>query len=597
MESVGVGDPLESRDGWNLDKRLLLFMADFNRIDLNCPTKRGSEKEPAENCKTNRRFSRFSDLVLLLLSICTFHMWIVLYYQYIYDYHLLKLNRLNQLEKATNDEALNYSRRRADECKAVLETIGAPHMNLSFAVEALYLPLSLTPVITYFATQIYYRYMNPFNIYFVRNIFDREKEARNCKSLVEQQMAVFLNSATNFEQYPHRKSSKTLKLPSNKSLIATRAPQRRLVTFTQQPTRKQSKTASTKRRVSCFQFSAQSQLQELQLNNYIWPINMSRKWMDRTTNLYFVSNISCSLYGLCIMAFFMFALYSQKSNSGNSRFSDWFVTFDLLLMLFASNVSTTFFTNVAVFSCVDQTLLMIELRKNIQKCIAENTRLFYKSVKLSRQLLEKENNLNLEEKTLVWSRIDSSRSEMNRNLLLMLMQYKISVAQLSPLLTTFNSVSFGATIIMFLYPALGRVHSPYLPSGISDDSRLYLMLLSVILIVPGLISLLPICYMLARGTYLFKSLSSLLAHTTSVESQSCGENLYDRHTVSILRREVSYPDKLVGSSATMSGRFVINFSSLIPILFWDGLIIVSMILETRTESNLNSFISDPFRLF
>lgn len=185
------------------------------------------------------------------------------------------------------------------------------------------------------------------------------------------------------------------------------------------------------------------------------------------------------------------------------------------------------------------------------------------------------------------------QEQMNIDLLYIIIHYKIFIAQLRPTKKSIGFVTLCSVGLMTIFPILARLHLPYISNQAAKVLSIIVCLLMAFL---ADFSLIPVCWMNSRCLSLYNSLSRLMAHLVELSNHPETGQLFDRHTIWLLRKELNHPERIASQFATSSMGMSFTYSRMLRIHFWIGLVVISLYIELRSTSGdiyLGDFLSDP----
>lgn len=199
--------------------------------------------------------------------------------------------------------------------------------------------------------------------------------------------------------------------------------------------------------------------------------------------------------------------------------------------------------------------------------------------------------------------IATRRAQMNKTLLYALMQFRLFSAQFNQSNKWLCSCIFHSTVVMFMMPAVARLHLPYVERDIFKA-------MIPIACIAGIFffntASLPACRLRWRASKLYKALTNLVAHTirtgelTDADLQQahdiCGSHsLYDRHLLRLLRKELHS----TGESRFGFEHRGIQYGYLksLEIHFWFGVFFLSFLERPDSSMIIQMFINDPLGVY
>ena len=190
------------------------------------------------------------------------------------------------------------------------------------------------------------------------------------------------------------------------------------------------------------------------------------------------------------------------------------------------------------------------------------------------------------------------RLEANEQLLEVLLNYRIFLRQLSQIRFLFDYIALVQLAIMYAPPLLGRIHSPYVLAKV----RHLIIIWTFYCCCSTLPNIFIVCRFSERCLRFYMSLLRLLAQAVSLTRAGQGQMLhfYDQHTLWILRQGLSQPEFVKERPAPHFMFVSFTFLGLIRLLFWYGLMLLSIAMECGSsigDSFFDGLISDPLGVF
>lgn len=622
-------------------------------------TNKRSKRRQSDPISRRDKSPLWSKLVFTTYCFIVLHIAINLYYQYLHDYYSLRLRKFKSYVQHRHSADINHSHitylketlgflQLGDNilmAKDTLKRIGCPHGQFEFGIEVIYIFFLGVSLLCYQGGHYIFNYWIPFDFYCLRLLVDPVGEQRSMFELVKRQVNSYLVSSRNH-------SSAMIHLM--KQHFAQQQLRQRLI---QAPIRSNSvrrATLALEQAQELYQFNgvlntikrsneesrSSKQLREFFYSGRLFPINFSSDWIKSRARFYYWLNTLCIIYAVfldLVLDFLLFA-FIDPDLKHMSRIDLVFLA-ELIILLTIDNVTTLFYITTQLFACIDQIRMCCMIERLVCNCIKNNTFMFEVAKrKISRNQQTKWQSLypsghlsgdkqtrnlvaerrpsminekicrrkeeNYDGKFIDLPTIDQSvQDKMNASLLLALMQYRIFIAQMKPLKRSFRVISITTVVIFFFLPIVGRLHTPYFDVSLDDNFRLSIVILCIIIVVPIDLCLVPLCVMHSRCLDVYKSLYRLLAHATQIQSDKFGSQVYDFHTISMLRKELDYPERSTTKFATKFAQMAFNFNTLVKLHFYYGLIVLSIIIESTTHRNATEIASptltifnDPFRL-
>lgn len=175
---------------------------------------------------------------------------------------------------------------------------------------------------------------------------------------------------------------------------------------------------------------------------------------------------------------------------------------------------------------------------------------------------------------------------MNAGLLFVVLQFKLFAHQLRPLQPSLGFFTLSSIQLITFATTAGYLHARYM-----KDETLNLTIASIFLfLLFGDSFLLTMCHLHSRSLVLYRSLFSLMARVVAIDGKMA-DGVYNKHTVSLLRKELSHSDFLVGQFASYTLGAPFTYTSLLKYHFWWGLLVVSIHL---LRYNRTGYSNNPF---
>ena len=276
---------------------------------------------------------------------------------------------------------------------------------------------------------------------------------------------------------------------------------------------------------------ARQALDKLRDSGALWPINKSTEWIERRLNLQFYL---CYVIFLYRWAFIFFTLvvplligaYKRleaidKQAVGQAACPRWTPSSKLVGTSLVTAIPILVFP--ASFYRVNSTVTQIDSIQsiNVLTTMAKDCRL------INYRLLEQVPKVTMGK---------DARRKVNENLLLIVIQYKIAVSQFGIIIAKSLQFFMGQMMVATLVPIQIFFHKPYI-DPLGDD--VFISSNRIVYTAPSYVSIYPVCLLYSKCQQLFIGMTRLLAHTVEV-NERLGD-IYDEHTVSILRKELDNP--------------------------------------------------------
>ena len=625
-----------------LNSWLLYFIQDFCYLSFEGNKKRllrptmGSFTWAQRILKLRRltatgRLIYWPNLVLAMYFLCSIEVVCSIYHQYTYDKFIFHARRF-QLASETGQTILlaDYRQsnvtqqglvRRAQEAQKRLRLFGAPHMEATYGCECCYLFLLMVAYICYFNVIIYTHLINPLELYLCRLVLDRHDEMCNFNRLIARQVNKYIQSSCNFTE---ASINRCVQLSGFESIrlegLSFKSELRRLV-------------VDHKLTVS--------RLKHMALEGKLQPMSRTNDWIDWLSAhfvLQILRLISVMIFFASLVGFLVPHLVGFKLQLEPV---DQLVLIELYLLWCIAMTSAMFQVALVVYNCMDQVKTIEGIILAIGRCIDGNFARYHKNFSppgtsfretthAQQQLLTSTERiksiskncdfrLEFSERWTIQKASDDVKvlvknlnelapatneahrrsrivAEMNSDLLSVVLHYKIFMAQLKVIQSSLGFNCLTATVLIFLMPIITRLHVPYL----TGNAKVLGVLFGCMCTIMSDICLVPICQLHVKCLDLHKALWNLLAHTVEVSEQSSETyRIYDRHTLWMLQKELSHPDRLASQFVASAFGVLFNYPNLIRIHFWFSILILSIMTDVRSEQEevIGSFVSDPLGIF
>lgn len=540
--------------------------------------------------------------ILFYLTLCAIvYLIIVTYFQYSYDFNLLRNQRLldqtvatqvevelKSLDKANISTEQNVSTS-LEITQKYAKLLNPSYWHLTIFIECVYLQAVFSILIVFMASYLNYNYLNPFDYYFYRDLIDSEQERASALRLVTKEVSDFKASS---QIYLVASSADKLHGNARMALNAAAVPND---TGSVRCSRRASRKVE-------FWSQASKLVLEMLKSGSLMPMNRSVGWTQMRVTIQFLHQGVMILLSIILIPLLTFSIVSQ---SNNQSYTPVCIALIFLMIMFCSMAIICMPTYI--IACLDQIRYVVKLCSLIRSCICLNRLEFDTFERHKKHLATKHKN---HDEICCKNACNEACQRMNANFLFALMHFKIFVAQFEPMKRSLGLVWLQAFSSLFINPILVRIHLPYLRQAFNDDNKPFffelIQALSLIISCSALlladIGALPICNLYSRCQDLHGTLCSLMAHITSVEHRqqfSC--SLYDHHAISLLEKELAHPNQLLTRLMTKTfGGVSGSYTNLLRLHFWWGLIMISIVFYNRTADNSSFFsalLSDPLGVF
>lgn len=504
-----------------------------------------STQTERERQQERGRWQAWTALSMIVFLFCTTRMTTRIYFQYIYDLHVLRRNRFrgNATMRLQHD-------RRVSEAEASLDAIGAPYRRLTFAIEFFELFIVICALVLYVHTQLFFGYYHQFDFSIIRCLLDFPRELKHCNTIVRREMNRFIGSSRNYAQLSLQLNASPARLHElsvgelarfveeheaqvDKIRLAPGAQSRFGIDNQARPKLELELPAA--RGPVLEHLNSIKMIETMALDGSLVPQNRNAAWIDQLTRyspilivLYMIGSSFAQLMELLGMQYFGRVELSSSP-------MDLLAMAEMSLLTLQVCTIAIFYCTVILTTCVDQVHLIEHLKRSIKATIAINEQRYYSSLRLIRlinemgdgcwgggtKLMAARRKLATTSKRKVamirWGSllVSSSYAQMDADVLKAMLQYKIYVAQYEPVKRCFGFSMLVAGILMVLLPLIGRLHVPY----IDPSMKVLVGLLNLVcVLVANLVIMIPISYLYSRATELYNQLSCLMAHTVAISA-------------------------------------------------------------------------------
>lgn len=635
-----------------------------NAARLDILQKSGSRKRK-KFCRSkwscNLKHKWISKVVHYLTLVACAYLIVVIYYQYAYDFNLLRAcklfkhkialptleatNQLTILQDKSDDNVfpnlnsnhqINNLLDQLRKTEKTAKLLNTNYWHLAIFSESVYLSTVIFMLNIYLITYVNFNYYNPFDFWFYRDLLDSEREYSSELRLIRQQVAEFVaSSRTYFESFKNRSWSARRQehLQVDDGLATQQQQQHHL-----KPVLLNATTMSLEGTRQ--QFDTDKMLHDMLANGSLTPLNKSSLWNERRQLIQFMAHIwltiDCILFDLVLYC----GLFLQARDS-NKLLTPAIVA--SLLVELTNHVVIIFCAPAYLIAGLDQIRYVNKLRSLISCCICLNERelsdfevarklmlqvdidnqvdVFIEkaevfSVRSSRSASARSHNFMTDDNSDYQMEYNESfrkdcelRHRMNANYLFVLMHYKIFVAQFKPIKRSLGLVFMQIFIVLFTVPVVTRLNLNY-ATQVSQNAVSYKRIqigsitLSCLIVILSCCVVVPICYLYSRCQDLYRALWSLMAHLTDVRRRQEGAfEVYDLHATSQLGKELANPERLLHRFITESVFGLRgSYTSFVRALFWWGVIMLSIALFDGTSmssdtDSISTLLRDPFGVF
>lgn len=443
--------------------------------------------------------------------------------------------------------------------KAGLDFIGAPFMELSFAVECMVVFVVWNALTLYSVTMIYYKFVGPINLSLFRMLLDEDREQHNVSKLIIEELEKLLFSSrcylakAIFRCSKERRRAPTGRVSTSKAYSATREKMLQVCP---------SSLAHLHKETFVSQLFAGHHLivklaKRLAINGSLQPANRTPNWLSRISWIYILIYCSFVSVGFPVIPI-IFSPYGAKllfNYTVSTAPMDRVSLIELNLMAYLTLIVAAFGIALLIIVFIDQAYLVYKLRQLTDECVSKNSKILLLLVRQQHMGNLQQKQQQQAEKAVIsfeqvaeaikvalnddWQSLEMAFEQINENLIGVLLHYRIFVRQFQPLRHLFSFVAVLMTSFYVLYPIYGLPHLSYM----DKSSRKLLVAIFWAFVLWYDCATSPICLYHAQCHHLYKHLFRLLAHVDAMQSLGPKEvPIYNSHIVALLRREIDDPE-------------------------------------------------------
>lgn len=545
------------------------------------------QEEKLESCKFFRFVTKFTRLQSFLVFVSFIWMMLNLYYQYRYDANYFRLEQFKaSAGNLSSILSAAYYSAQVERSHSQLRRVGAPFESAHFAVQVAYVYVLVIIVTTYFQGAVQYNMALPFNFPLARLILDARRECALISRLIVRELVGFHNSSRNFI-----KASYFAKYICNHGF-------------------EEFDSIEQVNELSRHNQQVLAELYEMATSGYLQPLGWTCPFVHKLARyygLFVVSSVVYILMSQLVLAIYLFSI----SINYDIKFEPVDVVFSVVvtMMVIMATCAVIYYASFVLFHSLMQINYINSIIELIDRLVYWNELRLIGLLDLLR--LE----MMLRPDPLRANMIDSTRKQMNSDLLYAFVHFKTFVSQFNHSKEACSIVLSTATGLFFLMPTIARLHLPYISSS---TLKLTAVMVSLATTVVFNSVTLPVCYLHSRSLKLYKSLNSLMAHTIETTDGTRGgqeqpaaptatltvdtankhtSNIYNKHLVWLLRKELN-SGVLTTQFAIEKYGLIYTYPNVVRIHFYFGLIVLSIIstVGVNNEAFYGQFLSDPFRL-
>lgn len=466
-----------------------------------------------------------------------------------------------------------------DEARGKLSGIGIILEDLHFFVEIWNIYLVVSMIYLYFYLHIPFSYLIDVHYILGGLVVDFEAVKRSYLKVVLKQAWRLVESSENYHQLC-KEELQWRSSPGDRS--------------TEMPSRQTMRLASARHKQD--HLGLIERLRATILEGLFGPLTWDHKWLFRMGLVNICVSTCFWSYTLALAVLLYFGIPMMEGKP-----FDWWQLLrssDQILLSILSLLAASFYIPIVAVSNLDHLRHINKLLDMIRGCKLKNQLVFSHIVDLihSKTQHQMEARQTIENQ---WN-IRYQCRQLNDNLLFVLVHYRISVCLSRSLEKSSTVFMVGGVVLLFVLPVQNLLHAPYLNSRLAQETFFYVSAGHMVLFN---LMMVPMCYLRSRAFDLYKTMSSLLAH--SIECQTILDTLkepdqvYDAHLVGLLRKELDDPAMMARQFTFVVLGVNITYPNLLRIHFWFGLLMLVVIngLASRNSDLFGHFFADPFNLF
>lgn len=554
-------------------RKVLKFWCKFNGFNI---TKNQDDKEGR---KVNFKRQHWLPLLIrLVLVILTIKLVMSTYRSYQFDFCRVRYSRY-EARNSTDNKTLIEMKQKMEEARQSLTGLGKLYENTTFIVEVWEIYLAGSILHLYFYLYIAFACFIDIHYTLGAIIVDFEASRRSYLRIVSNQLRRFIISNRNFHQ---TQAEEDVRFTERSGTLTSPL---RGITCRHQNQHKQF-VDSLRASLSAGRFG---------------PLTWRYDWLRRMGLMNLITTISMWLYTIPL-TFIMFVGLPMATLGPKQKFDWWHLTRfgDELATSALSFTMGSFYLPIMIISPLDHQRHLDKLIELVRVCKTRNTVRFACILDLIRQQKRPQHQIRQTNtgatsstRTRRWN-IRYLASQINHNLLFVLVHYRIYVIQSRSIEKTSRVFMIGGITLLFLVPILNLLHGPYMKLDIFSYVCVGHIILFNLMVV-------PLCRLHSKASVLCRSLSGLLAHSIGCQasSRALGEpDTYDDHLIGLLRKELDDHDIIETQFSIVVMGIPVTYPNLLQIHFWFGLLMLLVIMGTTSRRGdlFGHFIADPFGL-
>lgn len=621
-EPVHTRLPMKSNEAdWykKFRARLLKFGAHSCRIKL------GQTLDPEQANRYEEPL--WSNIFSYFHHYFTFKLIIIIYNQFVFDYYRYRLDKFDRMARTLRGRgimgsqidynvALYRSELVADceDVRMLLKQIGAPFIQFSIISESALLSLLIVSFLIYRYPQLHIK-RNRLDFSFVCATLAPERLQRATDSLIRERVNNFIASSRIynkllFERCYYEAAAKerdgtihSIKFTKHECEDLPPKDSTEVIILNE-TNRKRSQAPN---RIAENHRFLVKQVKLMAWNGIFQPFNRRCEWLESMTSMYGI--IGIALFVTVCASVLIFTVAAPNMHLSEARVEvdilDLWFEAELLLYLFIQTVCGTFYVTSVVVACLDQIYEASKLTNLIDDCIRQSAQ-FMSDIQRGYIYTDSckcpsTSNDEGDTNSTITSRIDSDGAfggRLNLSLTHALLHYKIFVKRLGPQLESMSVFTTVSLCVAFVLPAMSRLMIGYL----NRHKEIVSATMSIVILIASDLGLIMICRSHERCLDAYRSLQSLMAHTVEMDhaiEKLTGKRAYDEHLTTMLRRELSLPDKLIDQFASRlsMGHISLTYALLLKHHFWCGIIIMSIIKLDPQLPNASDILGGVWRFY
>lgn len=596
----------------------------------------------------------FYDIVYLFNVYAAMKVYLAIRNHFIVDYHKYRLDTFDRAVSRYNDQDLSPSQIEFklatrnkyvsdyQAARGVCKAFGEPLLNLPYIVENAHICLEVIILVIYLPSYLSHKLVKRFDYSIIFTIISPDKLQGSINSAIRHQVNRFIVSCRNFNNLLiDRKTTNVFDMESNHDDFIEGVLDSHHSDFSERMRLIYENNLDLMMQTSRILENHKYLVRQVKLmasDGLLQPFNKRSQWLDRIANIY--GKTALGTFGTVLVYQTVILLIVPTGIIMVDLETD---PLDLLFLAEqfihgGTCVTVAAFYVILIFMiCVDQMHFVRELSRLIERCISDST----KSV---------DNYLENDRIRVYWSpysgMVDSSHTHVRRptifrspitkipaamvhqgmkagqaiqdeghgsmqlmdfdvvdksiNLSLVhtLLHYKIFVTQLRPALDSLPMFVLISMFVIFAPLIVTRLLIAYL-----DRSRKAMSLMLCVLILVSIdITFVMINKLYVRCLDIYKRLQSLMAHAIAIDHSvrmQIGREVYDKHLIWLLRKELSDPDRLADQFATrmLMSNWKMTYANLIKYHFWWGVLAISTMMINPSLPNAADIFGGVWHFF